>query len=150
MSNPETIRYTADVVCVRDGHVLLIERRWPPHQGQLALPGGHVDAGETAKAAAVRELFEETGVSVHEDELALIGVYDAPDRDPRGWYISVAFAVTVPSDTEAKAGDDAAVVQWKTPADRTGLAFDHADIVSDAAQHLGISRVRINLGERNT
>ena len=40
---PETIRFTADVVCIRDGAVLLIERGWPPHKGRLALPGGHVD-----------------------------------------------------------------------------------------------------------
>lgn len=56
MSNDtfETIRYTADVVCVRGQHVLLIERGWPPHQGLLALPGGHVDPGEKALDAAAR------------------------------------------------------------------------------------------------
>ncbi|MBT2887299.1 hypothetical protein HET65_24415, partial [Streptomyces sp. McG5] len=35
---PETIRYTADiVVTTTDGHVLLIERGWDPHKGAWAL-----------------------------------------------------------------------------------------------------------------
>ncbi len=132
--NVETIRYTADVVAVtEDGRVLLIERGWPPHQGQFALPGGHVDPGETSRAAAARELEEETGVAVAPDDLTLIGVYDRPDRDPRGRYVSVAYAVTVPADTVARAGDDAAAVRW-VPLDAPGegLAFDHGEILHTA------------------
>jgi 8-oxo-dGTP diphosphatase len=128
----ETVRYTADVVCIRDGHVLTIERGWPPHQGQFALPGGHVDPGETSQAAAARELLEETGVRIDPATLTLIGVYDTPDRDPRGRYITVAYQVTVPADTIAQAGDDAAAVQWVPMADCGDLAFDHNQIVTDA------------------
>ena len=128
----ETIRYTADVVCIRGDHVLTIERRWPPHQGQLALPGGHVDPGETSRVAAARELLEETGVQVSANSLTLVGVYDAPERDPRGRYVTVAYAVTVPADTVTQAGDDAAAVRW-VPIDRPGnLAFDHGQILADA------------------
>ncbi|MFZ3475228.1 NUDIX domain-containing protein [Streptomyces sp. 4.24] len=129
---PDTIRYAADVVCLRGDEVLLIERGWPPHKGELALAGGHVDPGETSRRAAVRELFEETGVRVSEDALQLIGVYDEPGRDPRGWYVSVAYLVDVPPDTTAQAGDDAATVQWRPLADPGPLAFDHSAIVRAA------------------
>jgi 8-oxo-dGTP diphosphatase len=128
----EAIRYTADVVCIRGGDVLLIERGWPPHKGQLALPGGHVDPDETSRAAAARELLEETGVHVDPWDLTLIGIYDAPDRDPRGRYVTAAYLVVVPADTTAHAGDDAAAVRWVPLADARGLAFDHTDIVTTA------------------
>lgn len=66
----ETIRYTADVVVTTtDGRVLLIERGWDPYAGQWALPGGHVDPGETSRAAAARELAEEAGVYAAPEEL---------------------------------------------------------------------------------
>ncbi len=57
----EPIRYTADVVVTTtDGHVLLIQRGWDPHKGAWALPGGHVDPGETSRAAAARELADKS------------------------------------------------------------------------------------------
>jgi 8-oxo-dGTP diphosphatase len=130
----ETISYAADVIAVReDGHVLLIKRGWDPYEGHWALPGGHVDRGETSRAAAARELEEETGVRVAPEALTLVGVYDTPGRDPRGRYVAVAYAATVPVDTNATAADDATAVRW-APLDATGddLAFDHALILRDA------------------
>lgn len=48
---------------VLDGdRVLLVQRRNPPDAGLWGFPGGHVEPGETALAAAARELAEETGV----------------------------------------------------------------------------------------
>ncbi|MEY9944717.1 NUDIX domain-containing protein [Kitasatospora sp. GAS1066B] len=143
MSNDtfETIRYTADVVCVRGQHVLLIERGWPPHQGLLALPGGHVDPGEKALDAAARELREETGVRVAATDLTLIGLYGEPGRDPRGRYVSAAYLVEVPEITQALAGDDAAAVRWVPLTDLPEhLAFDHAQILAAARRHLLAAR----------
>lgn len=147
----ETIRYTADVVCIRGGDVLMIERGWPPHQGMLALPGGHVDPGETSRVAAARELLEETGVQVDPESLILVGVYDAPDRDPRGRYVTVAYAATVPAGTTAQAGDDAAAIQWVPLAEPGDLAFDHNGIVADAwRQQLAAGYARQVTAETDT
>ncbi|MFK3734725.1 NUDIX domain-containing protein [Streptomyces sp. NPDC088090] len=132
--HPENIRYTADVVAVTDdGRVLLIKRGWDPYEGHWALPGGHVDRGETGLRAAVRELEEETGVRVAEDELHLVGVWDQPVRDPRGRYVTVTYLATVPADTQATAGDDARDARWWPLTDLPQpLAFDHADILNAA------------------
>lgn len=128
--NLETIRYTADVVVTTtDGRVLLIERGWPPHKGAWALPGGHVDPGETSLAAAARELAEEAGVYATQAELVQIGVWDAPDRDPRGRYVTVAYHLEVVSGTPIEAGDDATNARWWPLSALPPLAFDHAAIL---------------------
>ncbi|MET9484777.1 NUDIX hydrolase [Streptomyces sp. NPDC006638] len=128
---PETIRYTADVVAMTpDGDVLLIERDWPPYEGAWALPGGHVDRGETGREAAVRELVEETGVHVLASDLREIaGPFDRPDRDPRGRYVTAAYLALVPAGTPVVPGDDARTARWWPLSSLPPLAFDHADIL---------------------
>ena len=68
--------------------ILLVQRGTEPFAGSWALPGGFVDQGERVHDAAARELDEETGVTVA--SLTLLGVYDTPGRDPRGWTVSSA------------------------------------------------------------
>lgn len=134
----ESIRYTADVVLLTGNRgagrlpfdVLLIERGWAPFKGQWALPGGHVDPGETSRDAAARELAEETGIQVDASVLRQLGVYDAPGRDPRGRYVTVAYVAIVDWLVPA-AGDDAAAARWWPLNDLPELAFDHADILAD-------------------
>jgi 8-oxo-dGTP diphosphatase len=131
---PERIRYTADVVVLTpDDDVLLIQRDWPPYEGDWALPGGHVDQGESSREAAARELAEETGVHVPADDLREIGTWDQPGRDPRGQYSTDAYAAVVPAGTQITAGDDARTARW-WPLNGLPdqLAFDHAAILRAA------------------
>ncbi|WDM16490.1 NUDIX hydrolase [Streptomyces lavenduligriseus] len=128
----ETIRYTADVVLLAAGHVLLIERGWDPYEGCWALPGGHVDKGETSLEAAVRELEEETGIPVPAADLRQVGAFDAPGRDPRGRYVSVAYTATLPAPVAPTAGTDATAARWWRLDTLPDLAFDHADILARA------------------
>lgn len=129
--------YTADTVLVADNgngglSVLLIKRGGEPFKGAWALPGGFVNEGESSVEAARRELAEETGVNVPDaDSLALIGIYDTPGRDPRGWTISAAYAGQVSRIVDAKGGDDAAEARWFPLNDLPKLAFDHGRIIAD-------------------
>ncbi len=51
------------IAVFRNGLVLVATRTKPPFEGAFSLPGGHVEAGETLDAAALRELREEVGVT---------------------------------------------------------------------------------------
>ncbi|NND89827.1 MAG: NUDIX domain-containing protein [Granulosicoccus sp.] len=52
------------VILVREGKVLLGKRRGAHGAGTWALPGGHLDEGETIDQCAIREVMEETGMQV--------------------------------------------------------------------------------------
>ncbi len=65
MPKPETPLLTVDalIIYVKD-KIVLIRRKNPPFQGELALPGGFVNIGETVENACIREAYEETNIKV--------------------------------------------------------------------------------------
>jgi 8-oxo-dGTP diphosphatase len=115
--------------------VLVIARKNPPYQGRKALPGGFLRAGEDLPHAAVRELKEETNLDGEALHLEQLSTYGAPDRDPRGRVVSVAYLALAPDLPIPKAGSDAQQAFW-TPVDevRGTLAFDHDQILDDATE----------------
>jgi 8-oxo-dGTP diphosphatase len=131
MGLPKTPALTVDcIIFDPDGRVLLIRRKNEPFQGAFALPGGFVDIGEPVEAGCRREVREETGLEV--GDLALVGVYSNPGRDPRGHTVSVAFSTRLPVAASPAAGDDAAEAAWIDNWRAHSLAFDHAEIIEDA------------------
>lgn len=70
---------TSVIPILPDGQVILVRRR---DTGLWSLPGGIVEWGEDISTSAQRELIEETGLTVVRIG-RLVGVYSAPQRDPR-------------------------------------------------------------------
>jgi 8-oxo-dGTP diphosphatase len=127
MSIPKGPAPTADVIIeIAGGGIVLVARRFPPPG--WALPGGFIDVGETAEAAAIREAREETGLDV--TLIDLLHVYSDPRRDPRQHTLSTVYIATATGVPHA--GDDAADAQIFAPdALPAPLAFDHATILAD-------------------
>lgn len=101
------------VIVLRQGAVLLVRRGQAPAMGEWSLPGGAQELGETAEAAARRELAEETGLAV--GDLHLVGYFDSIHRDEeeriRFHYTILDFAAAYASG-DARAGSDVAELVW--------------------------------------
>lgn len=83
-------KLTATVFCRRDQNVLLMRRTKWPFEGQWIAPGGKIEPGEAPWQAAIRELYEETGLSAEGCDLKLRGVIT--ETSPRAdwqWLIFV-------------------------------------------------------------
>jgi ADP-ribose pyrophosphatase YjhB (NUDIX family) len=104
---------------VRDGagRLLLIRRGQEPGLGRWSLPGGRVEPGETAAAAAVREVREETGLDVTAG--ALVGSVDRPG--PGGVTYRIEDYLCAVTGGDLRPGDDAADARWVTAADLRAL-----------------------------
>jgi ADP-ribose pyrophosphatase YjhB (NUDIX family) len=115
---PTAPRVGIGVVVLRGDAVLLIRRGRPPGLGQWSLPGGGQELGETAEAAARRELREETGLTV--GAMVLAGYADQIHHDEEGrvqfHYTVLDFAARY-GGGDAQRGDDAADLAWVAEAE---------------------------------
>lgn len=137
----QTVTLTADLVIltIRDGVlcVLLVERKNEPFRGRMALPGGFLRGDESLEETAARELAEETGLDAEALKLQQVGVYSAPDRDPRRpRVVTCAYLAIAPNLPVPVAGSDARAARWMPVAEATdtALAFDHDRILADAVE----------------
>lgn len=103
-------------VVIRDRTVLLVQRASEPLAGQWSLPGGAVELGETLEEALVRELREETGVTVR--VLELVEAFERIARDDanrtRYHYVLLDY-LCEPVEGAARAGSDVQAVAWVRP-----------------------------------
>lgn len=105
-------------------HVVVLERTEDP--SGFALPGRFVRPGESVVETLSTALRAKAGVDVGAREPELVGVFDAPERDPRGWTVSLGHAVVLPA---AKVSGTTMPVD-----DLPDLLFDHAAIVREAVR----------------
>ncbi len=104
------------VVVIQDGQILLVERGRGANAGMWAVPGGKVDYGESMRAAAAREVAEETGLIVDIGDVVWTGEAIGPGDPPAWHYILIDFAGDVVGG-DLSAADDARSVAF-VPLDR--------------------------------
>ncbi|MFI5433248.1 NUDIX hydrolase [Rhodococcus baikonurensis] len=99
--------------------------------GSLALPGTFLHERELLTAAADRALSVKADLA--RTDFRQLAIFDRPDRDDRGWVLSVAHTVGLP---ESALPDSALLVDVYDDEAVSGLAFDHADMVRLAVTDL--------------
>ncbi|MDX2213422.1 MAG: NUDIX hydrolase [Oculatellaceae cyanobacterium bins.114] len=114
---------TSIIPVLPDGRIVLIQRR---DNGLWGVPGGMVNWGEDIPTTVKRELEEETGLKL----LAirrLVGIYSAPDRDPRFHSICVVIEAAVEGPMQVQDTLEIKDVKAFAPADIPigSLSHDH-------------------------
>lgn len=134
------------IVIDERGRLLLVKRGHEPGAGLWSIPGGRVEPGETDAEALVRELREETGLTVSPGRLA--GRVTRPGGPGTIFDIRDYFATVVddpgtglpgtglPRTDSPIAGDDAAEARWVAPADIHELPL--TDGLAEALSNWGV------------
>jgi ADP-ribose pyrophosphatase YjhB (NUDIX family) len=105
------------IVTDRQGRLLMIKRGHDPGAGLWSIPGGRIEPGETDAEALVREMIEETGLTVEVGRL--IGRVRRPGLG--GAVVDIRdYAATVTGGT-LRPGDDAADARWVASAELESL-----------------------------
>lgn len=107
--------------------LLAVRRAIPPRFGEIALPGGYINYGETWQEAGAREIFEETNVTIDPAEITEFRVRSAPD----GTLIIFGLAQPRRLDTLPSFTSNSEVSQRLVLFEPTLMAFElHTEIVS--------------------
>ena len=104
------LKIAAAVVSDPDGRLLLVRKHNTSFYMQ---PGGKIDAGETALEALCRELQEEIGLHISEDQLIPLGMHFAPAANEPGVTLEAdLFGLVI--DVSVKAAAEIAEAIWVT------------------------------------
>lgn len=94
----------------RDGQYLLLHRRRPPNAGVWNAIGGKIEPGEDPFAACLREVSEETGLTISDPVLRVLLVITV--RDPDELWVIYVFRAPAPAG-EAVASEEGEL-RWVT------------------------------------
>ena len=130
--------------------LMVVRRKTEEARGKWDIPGAFVLERERLADAVRRALQDKAGVS--DLDPVELGIFDRPDRDPRGWVVSVAYSVTVPferlaplldaggialASIRSRAGSSTgAPSDIDLPDGQRGLPFDHHEMVDRAVANL--------------
>ncbi|MGQ4648273.1 NUDIX domain-containing protein [Lyngbya aestuarii] len=120
---------TSIVPILPDGRIVLVRRC---DDGKWGLPGGIVNWGQDIPTTARRELAEETGLELVKIR-RLVGVYSAPDRDPRIHSICILVEADVQGTIQLEDPLEISEVQAfeRSTLPRQNLSHDHEQQLQD-------------------
>lgn len=120
---------TSIIPILPDGQIVLVLRR---DNGKWALPGGMVNWGQDIATTVQRELAEETGLELLEIR-RLVGIYSAPDRDPRIHSICVLVEANVQGTMQVQDTMEISEVQAfeRSAIPMSSLSHDHERQLQD-------------------
>ncbi len=129
-------------VVVEQGRVLLVRRGTEPLRGEWSLPGGLLELGEPLTAGVVREVREETGLTVEPVELIelLDRIHRQGDR-VRYHYVIADYLCRVAGGT-LQAASDADAVRWVERAEWNSHSALRLDPVTARVIEIGWQRAR--------
>lgn len=110
---PATAAIVYDRTCQE---VVVVTRRYPPFVGGATFPGGGVESGESLTEAVLREVYEETGLTVGID--GQLGTWSTPSKETM-----ITFFLAYPYSRALIAGSDALEAHWVKVTDVPPLAF---------------------------
>jgi ADP-ribose pyrophosphatase YjhB (NUDIX family) len=124
---------------VREGKVLLVRRARHPALNLYTLPGGVVEAGETLRDAIIREVREETSLTI--EPITLAGQREVIVRDAQGrverHFVILCFAARWRTG-EPVLNEELDDARWLAPDEIAALSTTEglADIVAAALERL--------------
>lgn len=103
----------AVIICKRK--ILLEKRKGEPGKGKWTIPGGLVELGERAEQTVIREVKEETNLTVNQPKLidVVSNIIVDENRRTKYHFIIVDYFVKLKGG-KMKAADDAAELRWVT------------------------------------
>ena len=137
--------YSTDLLCFSYDefldklYIAVTKRVSKPFAGLYSLPGGVVEPDETSKQAIKRITKAKTGLDVPMCDIETLGLYDEPNRDPRGWTIANAHIVFKNTSINTKDTTlEWALIERNYNLSVNGqpitLAFDHKQMLLDALE----------------
>lgn len=88
------------------------------------LPGGHLEMDESLEDCAVRECFEESGVSIKKEDLVFLNINSDPKDNPKQ-KVSVMYGIAIPDRQKIKIdGYEVIDGDWIVDIDKLDWAFD--------------------------
>lgn len=107
---------------------ILIGKRKGTHSPYFSIPGGHLENGETFEEAAKKEIFEETGLRIHNPRVICVTNNMKTFKNEGKHYISVnLYTNEFEGKLEVKEKDKCESWEWYSPTEIPRPHFDASE-----------------------